>query len=100
METYDGKGGKSFIDWTTQIKIIAHSTPHPELHLSGTMAESIVYKLIEGMPQSSIWETVKRDYVRYLVWWQQKCMLLLEYILGLRMLMKLYKSTTKDLLIW
>ena len=57
---YEGKGDKSFTDWITHVEKIAKLTQYPEIQLTQTKAEGIMYKLIKGMPQSSIWDTVKK----------------------------------------
>ena len=60
LHTYDGKGDKSFTDWITNSgRKIAHLTLYPELWSALAKAEGIVYKLIENMPLSSVWEIVK-----------------------------------------
>ena len=55
LQTYDGKG--SFSDWIVQEKI-ANLTKWLELQLARAKTKSIVYKLIQGMSQSSTWQAV------------------------------------------
>lgn len=42
-----------FMDCIMQVEKIAHLTQHLQLQLTQAKAEGIIYKLIEGMPQSS-----------------------------------------------
>ena len=60
LHTYDRKADESITDWVTQVEKIAKLTQHPELQLALAKVEGSAYKLIEGMPLSSTWETAKR----------------------------------------
>ena len=60
MHTYNGEGDKPLTNWITKVEKIVHSTQQPELQLTWAESESIVYKLVEGIPLSSKQEMVKK----------------------------------------
>ena len=96
---YDGKNDKSFIDWITQVEKIAKLTQCPEVQLAQAKAEGIVYKCMEGMPQSSILDTVKKKLCQVFSLVATECMQPPEYILDPYLLMRLYRKIFKDSLI-
>ena len=44
----------------TQVEKIVHPTQHTELQLARAKVDGLVQGLIEGMPQSSTWDTGKK----------------------------------------
>ena len=89
LETYDRKGDKSFIDWITQVEKIAKPTQHLEIQLSRAKVKGIVYKLIESMPLSLMWETESGI----------QSMKIHGYILTLSLHMRHYMNISKDFVI-
>ena len=71
LQAYNGKGDTSFLDWITKVEKIARLTQCPEIQLTLEKAEGKVYKLFDDMPPSSMWDAVKKDYVKYLVKWNK-----------------------------
>ena len=68
IQTYDDKGDKLFIDWTTKPQNIANLTQLPIIQLAMVKTEGIVYKLTDGIPQSSMWDTAKKRWCQLLIW--------------------------------
>ena len=75
--------------------MIARLTQHPEILIAPSKTKGQVYKPINDMPPSSPWDAAKRDYVKYLVLWQQKFIQLLKSILDARLQMKLARVHPK-----
>ena len=60
IQLYDWKGDRSFIDMITQVEKIDNIIQCPRAKLARFKVVGILYKLIEGIPQLSTWETLKK----------------------------------------
>ena len=93
---YDGKDGKSFMDWITQVKKIAKHTQHLEIQIAEARTGGIVYKFIKGMPPPSIWNAVKKRLCQEFSFVATKSKQAHESILDPSLLIRLYRNRSSN----